>query len=110
MRRFRRIALAGLSLTAGLTLVGQAAPAGAASPGYEFRACVDAAVEQEEVPAAIDDCVAAYLASLEAARGEADTVNTGILGRASNGGVNTGILGSADGDGAVNTGILGSAS
>ena len=107
MRRLGRLAVAGLSLTAGLTLSAQAASA--STPTHAFRDCLDVAVQQEDVPDAVDSCVAAYLAGLDDS-GSEGTVNNGILGTATDGGVNTAILGTADGDGAVNTGILGHAS
>lgn len=73
----------------------------ASTPAEALRTCVDIAEDGGDV----DACVAAYLSSLSLT--SADTVNTGALGTANNGGVNTGILGNADGG--VNTAILGTA-
>ena len=106
MRRLRKLALAGASLTAGLTLsVGVAS----ATPADTLRDCIDLAVQEEDVAAAVHSCVAAYLAGGDTSADDF-AVNTGALGSASDGGVNTAILGSAEGEGAVNTAILGSAS
>jgi len=64
-----------------------------APDNYAFDSCVDRAVAVALSEGTIDNA----------------TINTGILGTATDGGVNTAILGSACGDGSLNTGILGSA-
>lgn len=106
MRRLPKLVVAGLSVTAGLMLGTDVAAA--ASPERELDRCLAWAVEQDDVAGAVDSCIADYLASLDLEPG--DTVNSGFLGSATDGGVNTAPLGSADGEGAVNTAILGSAS
>lgn len=105
MRGVRKVA-AGVSLAVGLTLSG--GPAFASSASSDLRDCLRAAADHDDVAAAVEECLATYLAEFEADDGA--SVNTGILGSASDGGVNTAILGSADGSGSFNSGILGSAS
>ena len=93
MRRARKLVGAGIALTAGLALT--SGTAAASDPEAALNDCIEVAIEQEDVAAAVDSCVEAYLASLEDT--SADTVNTGILGSATDGGQNTAILGRADG-------------
>lgn len=102
----RKLMIAGASVPVAL---GLAAPT-AWAHGGSLGSCIDRAVESPHVTSAVSACLAAHRAALGSANDGSATVNTGILGSATDGGVNTGILGTAAGDGAVNTAILGSAS
>ncbi len=103
----RKVGVAVTTVAIGLAL--ESGVAGAATSGGGFNRCLRSGVD-------VDVCVARYLDGSGATvnNGILGTatdggVNTAILGTATDGGVNTAILGWASGDGAVNNGILGSA-
>lgn len=87
-----------------------AAPAAHASTlADQERACTALYVASgytSDLSACIDNAV---WATITAGNPDGDTINTGILGTAVDGGVNTAILGEACGGGSFNSGILGSA-
>lgn len=107
MRTLRKMGAAGAVVVVGLAM--QGGQAGAATGGGSFSRCVRSGV-------AVETCVARYLGGGSATVNDGilgtatdGGVNTALLGTATNGGVNTAILGFASGEGAVNTAILGSA-
>jgi len=110
MRKLVFTALLGLATAAGAAFP-VVAHAEAVDLGTAIGACVDTyqAGDATDVDA-LDACIDAAVARAVADDTTDDaTVNTGLLGSATDGGVNTAILGSACGEGSVNTGILGSA-
>jgi len=107
VRILRKAGVAGATVAIGLVM--QGGKAGAATAGGSFSSCIRSGVP-------VETCVGRHLGGWGTVNsgilGTATDggVNTALLGTATDGGVNSGILGSASGEGAVNTAILGSAS
>jgi hypothetical protein len=110
MRKLIFTALLGLATSAGAAFPA-AAHADPIDLGAAITACVStyqlgAVFDADAFNACVDNAVATAVAD---GTSDGASINTAILGSATDGGVNTAILGSACGDGSLNTGILGSA-